>query len=138
MGAFCRFQPILPRSSLLTICKTFIRSHLDFADVIHSQAYISWFKKVCHFYKILTEKSPSYLFNLIPNLNRTRQTRHRNNIPAIYTRHNYFNNSYFPCNISESNKQSSLQNQKLTKSLNFLKKPAKLFTNLHKQYFSYS
>ena len=69
-----------------------------------------WFKKVCHFYKILTEKSPSYLFNLIPNLNRTRQTRHRNNIPAIYTRHNYFNNSYFPCNISESNKQSSLQN----------------------------
>ena len=114
MGAFCRFQPILPRSSLLTIYKTFIRSHLDFADVIHGQAYISlyiiksrrWFKKICHFYKILTEKSPSYLFNLIHNLNRTHQTRHRNNIPAIYTRHNYFNNSYFPCNISESNKQS--------------------------------
>ena len=41
MGAFRRFQPILPRSSLLTIYKTFIRSHLDFADVIHGQAYIS-------------------------------------------------------------------------------------------------
>ena len=30
-----RFQPILPRSSLLTIYKTFIRSQLDFADVIY-------------------------------------------------------------------------------------------------------
>ena len=34
-----RFQPILPRSSLLTICKTFIRNQLDFADVIYDQAY---------------------------------------------------------------------------------------------------
>ena len=34
-----RFQPILPRSSLLTIYKTFIRSQLDYADVIYDQAY---------------------------------------------------------------------------------------------------
>ena len=32
MGLLRRFQPILPRSSLLTIYKTFIRSQLDFAD----------------------------------------------------------------------------------------------------------
>ena len=32
------FQPILPRSSLLTIYKTFIRTQLDFADVIYDQA----------------------------------------------------------------------------------------------------
>ena len=38
-----RFQPILPRSSLLTIYKTFIRSQLDFADVIYDQACNSSF-----------------------------------------------------------------------------------------------
>ena len=140
-----RFQPILPRSSLLTIYKTFIRSQLDFADVAYDQARNSsfheklesiqynacmaitgairgtsseklyqelgleslksrrWFRKLCHFYKILNEKSPSYLFDLIPNLNRVRETRHSNNIPAIHTRHNYFKNSFFPSTISEWN-----------------------------------
>ena len=38
-----RFQPILPRSSLLTIYKTFIRSQLDFADAIYDQACNSSF-----------------------------------------------------------------------------------------------
>ena len=105
MGLLRIFQPILPRSSLLTIYKTFIRSQLDYADVIHDQVYNSsfheklesfqynaclatgairrtseklyqelrleslksrrWFKKLFHFYKILNEKSPSYLFDLI-------------------------------------------------------------------------
>ena len=143
MGLLRRFQPILPRSSLLTIYKTFIRYQLDFADVIYDQACNSsfheklesiqynaclaitgairktsseklyqklgleslksrlWFRKLCHFYKILNEKSPSYLFDLIPNLSRVRETRHSNNIPAIHTRHNYFKNSFFPSTISE-------------------------------------
>ena len=134
MGLLRRFQPILPRSSLLTIYKTFIRSQLDFVDVIYDQAYNSsfhekleslqynaflaitgatrgtsseklyqdlgleslksrrWCRKLCHFYKVLNEKSPSYLFALIPNLNIVRETRHSNNIPAIHTRHNYFKN----------------------------------------------
>ena len=145
MGLLRIFQPILPRSFLLTIHKAFIRSQLDFADVIYDQACNSsfheklesiqynpclavtgairgtsseklyqelgleslksrrWFRKLCHFYKILNEKSPSYLFDLIPNLNRVRETRHSNNIPAIHTRHNYFKNSFFPSTISEWN-----------------------------------
>ena len=145
MELLLRFQPILPRSSLLTIYKTFIRRQLDFADVIYDQACNSafheklesiqynaclaiagairgtpseklyeelglesiksrsWFRKLCHFYKILNEKSPSYLFDWIPNLNRVRKTRHSNNIPVIHTRHNYFKNSFFPSTISEWN-----------------------------------
>ena len=145
MALLRRFQSILTRSSLLTINKTFIRSQLDFADVIYDQAYNSsfheklesfqcnaclaiagaisgtsseklyqelgleslksrrWFRKLCHFYKILNEKSPSYLFYLIPNLNRVRETRHSNNIPEIHTRHNYFKNSFFPSTLSEWN-----------------------------------
>ena len=42
-----------------------------------------WFRKLCYFYKILNEKSPSYLFDLIPSLNRVYETRHSSNIPAI-------------------------------------------------------
>ena len=41
--SFHSFQPILPRSSPLTIYKTFIRSQLDFADVIYDQACNSSF-----------------------------------------------------------------------------------------------
>ena len=145
MGLLRRLQPILPISSLLTIYKTFIRSHLDFADVIYDQAcnssfhekleslqynaYLAttgairgisseklyqelgleslrlrrWFRKLCNFYKILNEKSPSYLFDLIPNLNRVCESRHSNNIPAIHARDNQFKNSFFPSTISEWN-----------------------------------
>ena len=45
MGLFRRFQPILPRSSLLTIYKTFIRSQLDCGDIIYDQAYYSSFQE---------------------------------------------------------------------------------------------
>ena len=43
MGLLRKFQPILPRSSLLTIYKTFIRSRLDYAVAIFDQAYNSAF-----------------------------------------------------------------------------------------------
>ena len=43
MGLLRKFQQILPRSSLLTIYKTFIRSQLDYADIIYDQAYNSTF-----------------------------------------------------------------------------------------------
>ena len=43
MGLLRIFQPILPRSFLLTIHKAFIRSQLDFADVIYDQACNSSF-----------------------------------------------------------------------------------------------
>ena len=35
IGLLRKFQPTLPRNSLVTICKTFIRSHLDCGDVIY-------------------------------------------------------------------------------------------------------
>ena len=43
MGLLRRFQSILPRSSLPTIYNIFIRSQLDFADVIYDQACNSSF-----------------------------------------------------------------------------------------------
>ena len=43
MDLWRKFQQILPRSSLLTIYKFFIRSLLDYADIIYDQAYNSIF-----------------------------------------------------------------------------------------------
>ena len=43
MGLLRKFQQILPRSTLLTIYKTFIRCRLDYADIIYDQAYNSAF-----------------------------------------------------------------------------------------------
>ena len=35
----------LPRSAPLIICKTFVRSHLDYGDIIYSQAYNTIFQQ---------------------------------------------------------------------------------------------
>ena len=43
MGLLRKFQQILPRSTLLTIYKTFIRSRLDYADIIYDHTYNSAF-----------------------------------------------------------------------------------------------
>ena len=43
MGLLRQFQQILPRLSLLFIYKNFIRSRLDYADIIYDQAYNSAF-----------------------------------------------------------------------------------------------
>ena len=162
MGLLRKFQQILPRSTLLTIYKTFIRSRLDYADIVYDQAYNSafhdklesiqynaclavtgairgtstekiyeelgleslksrrWFRKLCHFYKIFNDKSPSYLFNLIPNFNRVHNTRLSYNIPTIKVKHDYFKNSFFPSAISEWNKLDL--NIRNSASLNAFKK----------------
>ena len=41
MGLLRKFQQISPGSSFLTIHKTFLRSRLDYADIIYDQAYNS-------------------------------------------------------------------------------------------------
>ena len=179
MGLLRKFQQILPRSTLLTIYKTFIRSRLDYADIIYEQAYNSafhdklesiqyntclaitgairgtstekiyqelgleslksrrWFRKLCHFYKIFNDKSPSYLFNLIPNFNRVHNTRLSYSIPAIKVRHDYFKNSFFPSAISEWNKldlnirNSASLNAFKKKLLNFIRPCANSIFNIH-------
>ena len=45
MGLIRKFQPILPRFSLLTIYKTFVRPHLDYGDMIYDQTYNASFHR---------------------------------------------------------------------------------------------
>ena len=47
IGLLYKFQPVFPRSSLLTIYKAFIRSYFDYADVVCDQIYKSLlYKKI--------------------------------------------------------------------------------------------
>ena len=39
MGLLRKLQNIQPRSALLNICKSFIRPHLDYGDIIYDQVY---------------------------------------------------------------------------------------------------
>ena len=62
-----------------------------------------WFRKLCTFYRIYKNQSPSYLYNLIPLQTSSRITRSSNNIPCFYFKHNFFKNSFFPSVIIEWN-----------------------------------
>ena len=96
-----------------------------------------WFRKLCYFYKIFNDKSPSYLFNLIPNFNRVHNTRLSYNIPAIKVKHDYFKNSFFPSAISEWNKldlsirNSASLNAFKKKLLNFIRSCSNSIFDIH-------
>ena len=82
---------------------------------------------------MLNEKSPSYPFNLIPNLNRARETRLSNNILAIDTRRSYFNNSFFPSTRILIAKLAILIAKSETHKVSqFFKETVKLYTTLCK------
>ena len=82
-----------------------------------------WLRTLCLFYKICKNKSPSYLFNLIPDSVKFYSTRGSqiNDISNIKTRSNFFRNSFFPSIIIEWNKlDSDIHN---SDSLNIVKLP---------------
>ena len=46
VGLLRKLQCLIPQFALLTTCKTFVRSHFDFGDIIYEQAYYSSFNQV--------------------------------------------------------------------------------------------
>ena len=63
-----------------------------------------WYRKLCLFYKIYKNQSPSYLYNIIPTTNTHYTFRNSDKIPYFKTKHNFFKNSFFPLVIIEWNK----------------------------------
>ena len=63
-----------------------------------------WYRKLCIFFKIIKDKSPEYLLNMIPTNNSSYSTRNADSIPQLKMKHNFFRNSFFPSVISEWNK----------------------------------
>ena len=45
LGLFRKLQNLLPKSTLITIYKAFVRPHLDYGDILYDQAYNMSF---CH------------------------------------------------------------------------------------------
>ena len=62
-----------------------------------------WFRKLCFFFKILKNKSPDYLFKIIPQRRSSYITRNSNEIPLFKTNHNFYKNSFFPSTTIEWN-----------------------------------
>ena len=60
-----------------------------------------WYRKLGMFYKIYKNKSPQYLFKLIPEKTHAYATRNVDNIPCFKIRHNFFKNSFFPSTVIE-------------------------------------
>ena len=70
-----------------------------------------WYRKLGMFYKIYKNKSPKYLFKLIPEKTHAYATRNVDNIPCFKIRHNFFKN--FPSTIIEwNNLDPTLRNSK--------------------------
>ena len=104
IGLIRKFQPILPRFSLLTIYKTFVRPHLDYRDIIYDQTYnVSFHRKLesILFYKIIINQSPSYLFDYIPSTVGIYNTRNATHVSRMKSKHTFFKNSYIPSTITE-------------------------------------
>ena len=136
----------MPRSSLLTIYKTFIRSQLDYADIIYDQAYNSAFHDKLESIQYnaclaitgairgtSTEKIYQEL-GLESLKSRRWLTRLSYNIPPIKVRHDYFKNSFFPSAITEWNKLDL--NIRNSASLNTFKKKLLNFIGLVPLVFS--
>ena len=58
------------------------------------------YRKLAMFYKIYENKSPFYLFNLIPEKT-SYVTRNVDCIPLIKIKHNFFKNTFFPSSITD-------------------------------------
>ena len=68
-----------------------------------------WMRRLCLFHKIYNLKSPKYLYNLIPSVNRFYDTINNTNVPSFKCRTEYFKNSFFPNVITEWNKLGNIK-----------------------------
>ena len=57
-----------------------------------------WYRKLCLFYKIYKNQSPSYLYNIIPITNTHYTFRNSDKIPYFKSKHKFFKNSFFGYN----------------------------------------
>ena len=123
-----KLSNVLPRKSLITIYKSFVRPHLDYGDLIYDQPNNESFCQqikvfnimlplqslvllkehsdlnLCTFYKIKRTGLPSYLYDLIPKSSHMYNTRRVEDVAMLYSRTDIFKYSFFLSTISEWNK----------------------------------
>ena len=62
-----------------------------------------WYKKLCCLFKITNNQSPRYLSQLVSSPNTRYFSPSPENIPQLWTKHDFFENSFFPSTIKEWN-----------------------------------
>ena len=62
-----------------------------------------WYRNFCCLFKIINNQSRRYLFQLIPSLNTRYFSQNSENIPQLWTKHDFFRNFLFPSTIKEWN-----------------------------------
>ena len=72
--------------------------------VLESLQHRRMYRKLCYLYKVVVNKSPSYLFKIVPASNTIYKTRNTNDIPLMNVKHNFLKNTFFPSTIIEWNK----------------------------------
>ena len=137
-----KLRHTLPRKSLITIYKVFLRPLIDYGDIIYDQpnddsfceklesiqykAALAitgatqgtsrdkiykelgleslktrrWYKHLTCMFKIMNEKAPNYLINLIPKRNQIIRTTN-SHTPIIHCRIDYFKYSFFPSTLRD-------------------------------------
>ena len=72
-----------------------------------------WFHKICTFYKNFKNRSPRYLYKLIPIKTTPHNTRLSNNLLLFHIRHNFFKDSLFLSAVIEWNNHLSIRNSEI-------------------------
>ena len=105
-----RIEHTLPRKSLLTIYKVFLRPPIDYSDIIYDQPHNElfceklelvqykarrWYKRLSCMCKTMKEEAPNYLMNLFPKCNQKIRTRN-SHIPMFRCQTDCFKYSFFP------------------------------------------
>ena len=96
---------MLPREVLITIYEAFVRTHLDYGDVLFDQAFNASFH----------EKSESIQYNAslaLTGINTHYSLRASDNIPCFNTKHNFFKNSFLSI---EYNRMEQIRHQSVNK-----------------------
>ena len=115
-----KLQNNLPRASLITIYKSFVRPHLDYGDTLYDQTFNNSFHERLESNQYNVIQSPKYLFELIPTARQAYMSRHKKSVPLFNVKHDYFKNSFFHSTVIEWNKLDS--NIKNSESLALFKK----------------
>ena len=96
-----------------------------------------WMRKLCLFYKIFRNQTPTYLTDLVPTSNRSYSLRNSQNVPLMRVNHQFFKNSFFPSIIMEWNNldleirnSDNLQHFR-KKILKFIKPSAETIFGIH-------
>ena len=78
-----------------------------------SLSFRRWFRRLCTFYKIKTQRAPENLYKLIPLKNNIYDTSSTHSFGTYFCRTNAFKHSFFPYTIREWNKLDlQLRNEK--------------------------